>query len=278
MKIVYAFLLLTLPLMCSKSATKGTDSYSYSLEESDLEAPIMQMSIVPNDEYIQDSPQEQKLIKEALLRFETQDLEKTYKTITKFVLQNNGYIQDDEASKSYNQFTRRLNIRIPTDKFQKTVDSIASNVTYFDTKEITSKDVTEEFIDLEARLKAKETLETRYLELLKKANTVTEILEIERELSSIREEIESKQGRLKYLQNKVSLSILTVEFYKTTSESGVTVSYGQKMWNAIASGFDGLSFFFLGILYVWPFILIFLILIFILRRWLKRSKKRNNPS
>ncbi|MEZ4801534.1 MAG: DUF4349 domain-containing protein [Gelidibacter sp.] len=271
MKVIFAFLLLTLPLMCSKSGSEDNFSYADEIESSRLEVPSMQLTRAKEDTY--DQVQEQKLIKESYLRFETQDLEKTYKEITKHVLQNNGYIQDDEASKSYNQFTRRLIIRIPTDTFQKTIDSIASHVEYFDTKQITSKDVTEEFIDLEARLKAKETLEARYLELLKKANNVKEVLEIERELSTIREEIEAKQGRLKYLQNKVSLSTLTVEFYKTTSESGVTVSYGQKMWNAIASGFDGLSFFFLGILYMWPFIILLLLLVFGIKRWLKRKKQ-----
>ncbi len=273
MKSVYAFLFLTLPLMCSKSSPEDTMLYANEDVDSRLEVPYTQALKIENDNYSQETIPDQKLIKESLLRFETKDLEKTYKQVQKFVVQNSGYIQDDEATKSYNQFTRRLIIRVPTTTFQKTIDSIASNVEYFDTKQITSRDVTEEFIDLEARLQAKETLEIRYLELLKKANSVNEILEIERELSTIREEIESKQGRLKYLQNKVSLSTLTVEFYKITSESGVTVSYGQKMWNAIASGFDGLSFFFLGVLYMWPFIIILILFVFLLRRWLRRKKQ-----
>lgn len=252
--------------MCSKSADKS-DIYADE-EVMVYEEPPLQSTNGLDDVY----NQEQKLIKESFLQFETKDLEKTYQNIVKFATQNNGFIQDDSSTKSYNQFNRKLILRIPTDKFQRTIDSIASNVEYFDTKQITSKDVTEEFIDIEARLKAKETLEARYLELLKKANNVKEILEIERELSTIREEIEAQQGRLKYLQNKVSLSTLTVEFYKITSQSGARVSYGQKMWNSISSGFDGLSFFFLGVLYMWPFILILLLFVFIIRRWLKRKK------
>ena len=106
-----------------------------------------------------------------------------------------------------------------------------------------------------------------------KAKTVKEILEIERELSNIREEIEAKQGRLKYLQNKVSLSTINIEFYKLTSSAPVATSYGTKMWNAVKGGFDGISIFFLGILYVWPLIVIVGIGIFLLRRWLKKSKK-----
>ena len=131
----------------------------------------------------------------------------------------------------------------------------------------------EEFVDLQARLKAKRTLEDRYLELLKKANNVKEMLEIERELSNIREEIEAKQGRLQYLENKVSMSTVNIEFYKTTAETGITQSYGQKMKNALQGGWNGISVFFLGILYLWPLFLVAIIVVIILRIFLKRRKK-----
>jgi hypothetical protein len=168
--------------------------------------------------------------------------------------------------------SRNLEIRIPTINFQKTIDSISNYVSFFDTKRISARDVTEEFIDLEARLKAKQTLEKRYLELLSKANNVKEMLEIERELSNIREEVEAKQGRLKYLQSQVSLSTLNIEFYKINVETGVAISYGSKMWNALKSGFNGISLFFLGILHVWPFIILLIIGGFILKRWINKKK------
>lgn len=267
MKMFIAFFILVLPLACSNSSS----SEDYRGESTYMDSPIMEKEMKTTAYAVDEAvPQEQKLIKESYLRFETQDLEATYANISKFIQQNQGFIQDDVSDKSYNQLSRRLIIRIPTDKFQNTIDAISKDVKYFDTKQITSKDVTEEFIDLEARLKAKQTLEARYLELLKKANSVKDILEIERELSTIREEIEAKQGRLKYLENKVSQSTLTVEFYKITSDDGVTVSYGQKMKNAFVAGFNGLSLFFLGLLHIWPFILIIFIGFFILRRWLKK--------
>lgn len=222
--------------------------------------------------------QDQKLIKESYLVFETSDIEKTYSNIVAVIKKYDGYIQDDSAEKDYYRITRRLVIRIPTANFQNTIDEVSKNVEFFDSKQTTLKDVTEEFIDLEARLKAKKELENRYLELLKKAKNVQELLEVEKELSHIREEIEAKQGRLKYLENKVSLSTINIEFYKTNSESKVTKSYGSKMWNAIVSGFDGLSSFFLGILYIWPFIIIIILAFYLIRRWIKkRNKNEKNP-
>ena len=101
------------------------------------------------------------------------------------------------------------------------------------------------------------------------------MLEIERELSNIREEIEAKQGRLQFLQSRVSMSFVTIEFYKLTSETGVTQSYGQKMINSLKGGWDGISVFFLGLLYLWPLFIIILAAILILRKLLKKKKRKS---
>jgi hypothetical protein len=165
-------------------------------------------------------------------------------------------------------------VRVPTSAFQAFVDGVSEGVPYFDQRDISRRDVAEEFVDLEARLKAKRELEKRYLELLTQARNVKEMLEIERELSNIREEIEAKQGRLNYLQNKVSLSTVNIEFYKYTAESSVTIGYGQKMRNALKGGWNGVSVFFIGILYLWPLFLIILIAVLVVRTIVKRRKKK----
>jgi hypothetical protein len=97
------------------------------------------------------------------------------------------------------------------------------------------------------------------------------MLEIERELSNIREEIEARQGRLQYLENRVMMSTITIEFYKLTAESGITQSYGQKMINALKGGWNGISVFVLGLLYLWPFFLMAFIITLVVRRYLKKK-------
>lgn len=268
MKLFSYILVLILPLMCS--SPKG-ENYEFAHEDS--EAVYDEATILSSKTYAPEQSTHQKIIKTSYLKFETQDLDETFLQIKKAIQNNKGFIQDDNSNKSYNTITRHLIIRVPTNNFQNTLDAVSKEVAYFDTKRISAKDVTEEFIDLEARLKAKLTLEKRYLELLSKAKNVKEMLEIERELSNIREEIEAKQGRLKYLKDKVSLSTIDVEFYKLTSEAPATTSYGTKMWNAIKSGFNGISIFFLGLLHIWPFILILIFIGFFIRRWIKKSKK-----
>lgn len=279
MKILLSFFVLLLSLACTTDNSSDTTSSKTNdgrlglLNSFDDEETVFESAVFSRRADI-NNPQEQKLIKESYLYFETQDLEKTYSNIIVFIKQNSGFVQDDNSNKSYNRISRHLTVRIPVNSFQKTIDSISNYVAFFDTKRITSRDVAEEFIDLKARLNAKQTLEKRYLELLSKAKNVKELLDIERELSKIREEIEAKQGRLKYLNNKVSLSTINIDFYKLTAESRVTRSYGTKMWNAIKSGFQGISSFFLGILYVWPFIVIAIITFFFIKR--KLHNKQTN--
>ena len=140
-------------------------------------------------------------------------------------------------------------------------------------KEISASDVTEEYIDVDARLKAKKILEARYFELLKKANKVSEMIEIETQLATIREEIDAKEGQLRYMKSRISMSTITIEFYKTVAEeSGATVSFWSKIWNAIASGFNNISNFFIGIVQLWPFIAIFVLAFYFIR---KRFKKKH---
>lgn len=225
-----------------------------------------------DSDQVQEKNIEQKIIKEGNLRYETSDLEATFSQIQSALKANQAKIENDNAGKDYNTLYRRLLIRVPSKNFDSFLQSISKGVSYFDTKEISSRDVTTEYIDIDARLKAKKVLENRYLELLKKAAKVSEILEIEAQLSAIREEIESKQGQLNYLQNQVSFSTLNVEFYKTVApDSGATVSYGSKIWNAIKSGFNSFSGFLIGLISIWPFLIFFGVLGYFIR---KRFKKK----
>lgn len=216
---------------------------------------------------------EQKIIKQGDLRFETNDLQSTYTQIQNAVKSHNAIIQNDTEGKNYESVFRKLIIRVPSKNFDLFLKDISKGVAYFDNKEISSQDVTAEYIDIDARLKAKKVLENRYLELLKKANKVSEMLEIEKQLSAIREEIEAKEGQLNYMQNQVSFSTITIEFYKSIAEeSGVTASYGMKIWTAIKSGFNSLSSLFINLLSIWPFIIILFAAGYFIRKRFKSKK------
>jgi len=217
---------------------------------------------------------EQKIIKEATLRFETDNLENTFNQIQKATATNRARIINDSEGKGYGTIYRNLTIKVPSQNFDRFINDVSKGVSYFEVKNISAEDVTEQFIDLTSRLKTKKKLEERYLEILQKATKVSEILDIEKQISAIREEIEAKEGQLKYLQSRVSESTVTIEFYKTVAEKeGIKISYGSKLWTAIKSGFFSLSDFLISLISVWPFVIIFFVFAYFIRRRLKRRKK-----
>jgi hypothetical protein len=262
MRYIFCFLFFALSL---SSCEKRTESVNYS------EDKIMAVKLASPGKPQSDIPQ--KIIKKALIRFETNDLESTFAQIQKAIIANKGTVQNDSEGKDYDNIYRNLTVRVPSQNFDTFLKSISEGVSYFERKEISSDDVTEEYIDLNSRLNTKRKLEARYIEILQKATKVSEILEIEKQISTIREEIEAKQGQLKYLENRVSESVITIEFYKTIAEKeGVKASYGSKIWTAIQSGFFSLSGFFIWILSVWPFIIVFCVLAYFIRKRFKRKK------
>lgn len=217
---------------------------------------------------------EQKIIKEATLKFETDNLEKAFTQIQKAVANSKARIINDSEGKDFATLFKNLTIKVPSQNFDRFINDVSKGVSYFEVKNISAQDVTEQYIDLTSRLKTKKKLEERYLEILKKANKVSEILEIEEQISNIREEIEAKEGQLKYLESRVSESTITIEFYKTIAEKeGVKISYGSKLWSAIESGFYSLSDLLLSLLSAWPFVILFVVFAYFIRKRLKRRKK-----
>ena len=99
----------------------------------------------------------------------------------------------------------------------------------------------------------------------------------------IREEIEAVEGRFNYLKNKVSLSSIQVEIYQDAYYSQETRryqkyettgwSFGEKAGNAISMGWNGILFFFIGLLYLWPIFLIGVGVFWFVR---KRIRKREH--
>ena len=209
-----------------------------------------------------------KLLKNGNVVFETADLEKMKLNIENLVQKFDGYISSDYANEYDNKVNYYLNIRIPSQYFDSILKEISIQISKFDAKEITISDVTEEFLDIESHLKNKKELEKRYLEILQQSKSVEDILNIERELGKLREEIEATEGRLNYLSNQVSFSTLSVSFYKKVANE---TSFLGKIGDRFNNGFENLKSFLLFILTVWPFVIIIPFSYFLFKKWRHRK-------
>ncbi|PVY41801.1 DUF4349 domain-containing protein [Pontibacter virosus] len=214
---------------------------------------------------------QRKLIKEGRVEYETNQIEATRQTVFAAVRKYKGYVSSDEEYKSPGRTSNTLVIRVPSDHFDNLLHEATNGVKKFDAREINVKDVTEEFLDIQARLKTKKELEGRFLQLLKQATTVTEVLEIEKQLAALRADIESIEGRLKYLESQVSLSILTMTFYENTP---VYTEFSTEFKDGFRNGWNNLIWLFVFITNIWPFILLGLMLLIGLNAY-RRKRQRN---
>lgn len=212
---------------------------------------------------------ERKVIKTGEISFETDDPEETKKFLLQLIDEMNGYITRETQNTSSGNMYHTIVVRIPSSGFDKFLNKLAGNVGEFDRKDITAKDVTEEYIDIEARIRTKKELEEKYLQLLKKADNVKDILEIERQIGTLREEIEAVEGRLNFLKDQIAYSTLTIRYYKDVPKGP---GLGKELKDGLVNGWDLLLRVLVGLVNLWPFVLILvLVIVFIVRR--RKAKK-----
>jgi hypothetical protein len=194
----------------------------------------------------------QQIIREGQAVFETADLKKTKTWIESLVRRHKAYISNDEQNKGSDRIEQRMIVRIPADRFDAFLADFEKGVVRFDSKTVTATDVTEEFIDVSQRLKVKKATEERYIALLAKAASVRDVLETEKYIAEVRAEIESLEGRLKYLQNRIGLSTLTMTFYQLKPEMQ---GFASRLGVAFSEGWNSFLSFLLGLVSLWPFVL-----------------------
>lgn len=211
----------------------------------------------------------QQIIREGQASFETSDLKKTKTWIESLVMRHKAYTSNDEQYKGSDRIEQRMTLRIPADRFDAFLADIEKGVVRFDSKSITATDVTEEFIDVSQRLKVKKATEERYIALLAKAASVRDVLETEKYIGQVRAEIESLEGRLKYLRNRIGLSTLTVTFYQLKPEMQ---GFASRFGVAFSEGWNNFLSFLLGTISLWPFLLVIAAIIGVVRFLLKLRK------
>ena len=226
---------------------------------------------------------QKKLIKRADIRFETKDQQQAYASIKQMVAQLNGYVAAEQQNNDYNRIQWTMTLRVPAASFDPGLDSLQAIAGLFDHKQVSVTDVTEEFVDIEIRLKNKRAVAERYRQLLQEAKNIKDILEIEEKLRALREEIEAKEGRLRYLKNQVGYSTIQLQFYELKAyeyRPVKTASFGAKALESIDAGWKGFKGFLLGAMALWPLFLIGFGTFFTVRRVVKQrriKKKDKSP-
>jgi len=217
----------------------------------------------------------QKIIKTADLSFKVEKYNAARIKILGIIKKHNGNLSSENQTGDEYRTTNVMVIRVGSGDFDALVDDLLKEAIFVDYKKINAEDVTEEFVDITARLKSKKDAMIQYETILKKANTINDILEVQQYIRTLQEEIESLEGRLKYLSNKVELSTINATFYEQGNIIPVqSESFGYKIKEALSWGWHGLGTFFLVLIYLWPLWMGCLITFFIVRHFVKKARKK----
>ncbi len=130
-----------------------------------------------------------------------------------------------------------VELRVPSAEFDAVIAEILNAGGQVVEEKKTGQDVTEEYIDLEARIRTQKELEAQFLVIMKSANKVSDALEVQTELSNVRTEIERLEGRRRFLENQTSLSTIKVTL-RPPAPLVSTTGFSHSVRSAFGDGID----------------------------------------
>lgn len=203
---------------------------------------------------------DRKIIRNADITIEVASTNQAQHSVTSIAEAHGGFVvtseskQRDNADPSQRTLDFKLVVRIPFDKFGVALDDIRKLASNVPEEKTTGEDVTEEFIDLEARIKTQKALELQFIEIMKQAKKVEDALEVQSQLANVRTEIEKLEGRKRFLENRSSLATITVNIQApkpviATSPTGFRHSLGEAAAESVELAI-GLVLFFMRLVIV----------------------------
>jgi hypothetical protein len=155
---------------------------------------------------------DRRVIRTADIGIDTDDVIDAERRASAIAEEQGGYVASSDRSSRASDgepgIIVNMVLRIPSDHFMASIDRLEKLASRVLEQRVSSDDVTEEFIDVKARVVAQRTLEAQFLEILKQARSVKDALEVNTQLAEVRTTIERLQGRQRYLENQTSISTI----------------------------------------------------------------------
>ena len=165
---------------------------------------------------------ERRIIKTGYMTLIVENVENSLDEISALAAQLGGYVVSSNKSEGNEIVRGNIAIRVPAEKYDEAISELRELAIQVPDESTDTRDVTEEYIDLQARLGTLEATEAQYLEILKKAETVEDILKVQDALSRVRQDIEQTKGRIQYLERTTDMSLINISLREqaTFSENG----------------------------------------------------------
>jgi hypothetical protein len=235
------------------------------------------------------STEDRMVIYTANLTIRVVSFKDTLKLVKQHLTSANGYIVE---SNSYSNgdgesLEGMITVRIPQGTFDSFLQSVEKESTKIVDRSITGQDVTEEFVDLESRLKSKQVVEKRLLDFMEKAEKTEDLLKISTDLATVQGEIEQIKGRMNYLNNKIDMATVTIHVIEDkvnvpqleNNELNTWEKTKQQFMNSVNFLLKICSALFVFIVGSLPVIIVLgvLLFLFLIIRRIRRKKPPTNP-
>ena len=256
-------------MAASKTTARGTDSSA-----SEVDAP-------------EENPE--KIIYSGDATVETTEFEKSVAALEKMIAEAGGFIESSsvngnnyyDSSRGYtSKRSASYTLRVPSEKFAGLMSSLSDigNVPYTHTY---TENVTAEYYDVQARLKALQAQEARLLEMMEIAETVEDIITIEHKLPDVRYRLDAFQSSLNNWDRRVAYSTLSItvkEVQVYTPATVTKISYGEELRRAFTDALKNAGQFFKDLLVFLvsaiPTLVILAVLFFVFRPLLKKLRQK----
>ncbi len=219
-------LLLLVPVACSRAPTQ--------VAPMPAPAPSPMPSILPDRGEASKggalpSTEQRMIVRIGNMALVVEDVVGVRNEIAQLAVTFGGYVVSSSISGEELDLRGSISIRVPDDKFESALSELRGLAVRVTSESTSSKDVTEEYVDLQSRLKNAEATERQYLSLLERATDVEDILRVYERLSQVRREIEQIKGRMQYLERTSSMSLITVQLKPVASAKPLA----RAGWNAL---------------------------------------------
>jgi hypothetical protein len=153
---------------------------------------------------------ERKIIRNATITMQVEDMEAALDQLRGLATAKGGYVLQENTTQQGERPNGVMVLQVPAGQYESTITGIRQLAFKVDRQESTAQDVTEEFIDLQSEINNFKVTEEGLQKLIDKAQKLDEILALQKELTSVRGEIEKRQGRLNFIDNRTAFSTITV--------------------------------------------------------------------
>lgn len=225
---------------------------------------------------------ERLVIRNATLKLLVKNTEEDMSAVTKLVAEMGGFVNSSNTTKFDKGVQATLVLKIPSQKFDETMDRLRKLAIEVQSETVTGQDVTAEFSDLDAQTKNLEAAETQLRGILAKTDKAEDVLKVFNELTKIRGQIEQLKGRMNFLSRSAAMATINVTLTPDKLAEPVVLpgwrpqGIAKQAFEALLTGLQGL-----GTLAIWLviFALPIGLVVFgppiLLIRWLRNRHKRN---